>query len=45
MHAHTAQDKALVRRLDYKLIPWLTFLYLISFLDRTNIGKALPRLH
>jgi sugar phosphate permease len=26
--------------LDLKLIPWLSFLYLISFLDRTNIGNA-----
>ncbi|KAM3414931.1 hypothetical protein BST61_g10071 [Cercospora zeina] len=25
---------------DIKLIPWLTLLYLISFLDRTNIGNA-----
>ncbi|KAJ9663447.1 hypothetical protein H2201_005655 [Coniosporium apollinis] len=33
-------DKALLWRLDYKLIPWLCFLYLISFLDRTNIGNA-----
>ncbi|KAH9833360.1 pantothenate transporter liz1 [Teratosphaeria destructans] len=33
-------DRALVRRLDLKLIPWLTLLYLISFLDRTNIGNA-----
>ncbi|KAK6002901.1 hypothetical protein QM012_001651 [Aureobasidium pullulans] len=33
-------DKALVRKLDFKLIPWLSFLYLISFLDRTNIGNA-----
>ncbi|OQO08801.1 hypothetical protein B0A48_05691 [Cryoendolithus antarcticus] len=29
-----AIDKALVRRLDFKLIPWLTLLYLVSFLDR-----------
>ncbi|KAK5001666.1 hypothetical protein LTR28_012395, partial [Elasticomyces elasticus] len=35
-----AIDKRLVRMLDYKLIPWLCFLYLISFLDRTNIGNA-----
>jgi sugar phosphate permease len=34
------QDKALLRKLDFKLIPWLSFLYLISFLDRTNIGNA-----
>jgi len=29
-----------MRRLDYKLIPWLCLLYLTSFLDRTNIGNA-----
>lgn len=34
------QDKKLLRKLDFKLIPWLSFLYLISFLDRTNIGNA-----
>jgi len=35
-----AIDKKLLRKLDIKLIPWLSFLYLISFLDRTNIGNA-----
>lgn len=35
-----AIDRKLLRRLDWKLIPWLSFLYLISFLDRTNIGNA-----
>lgn len=34
------QDKKLLRKLDFHLIPWLTLLYLISFLDRTNIGNA-----
>ncbi|EMC91471.1 hypothetical protein BAUCODRAFT_80578 [Baudoinia panamericana UAMH 10762] len=43
-------DKKLVRRLDWMLIPWLTILYLVSFLDRTNIGNAkidglIPDLH
>ncbi|EAU35343.1 conserved hypothetical protein [Aspergillus terreus NIH2624] len=33
-------DRALVRKLDLRLIPWLSLLYLISFLDRTNIGNA-----
>jgi len=33
-------DKALLWKLDIALIPWLSFLYLISFLDRTNIGNA-----
>jgi hypothetical protein len=29
-------EKALVRRLDLKLLPPLTLLYLLSFLDRSN---------
>ncbi|XP_014555698.1 hypothetical protein COCVIDRAFT_101654 [Bipolaris victoriae FI3] len=33
-------DKKLLRKIDLHLIPWLSFLYLISFLDRTNIGNA-----
>ncbi|GAB1310689.1 MFS nicotinic acid transporter-like protein [Madurella fahalii] len=33
-------DRKLVRRLDWILIPWLCFLYLLAFLDRTNIGNA-----
>ncbi|KAF2112478.1 pantothenate transporter liz1 [Lophiotrema nucula] len=33
-------DRKLLWKLDLKLIPWLSFLYLISFLDRTNIGNA-----
>jgi hypothetical protein len=35
-----AYEKKLVRKLDWKLVPWLTLLYLISFLDRSNIGNA-----
>ncbi|KAI2463084.1 MFS general substrate transporter [Annulohypoxylon bovei var. microspora] len=33
-------DSKLVRRLDWILIPWLCILYLLAFLDRTNIGNA-----
>jgi sugar phosphate permease len=45
-----AIDKKLVRRLDLILVPWLSLLYLASFLDRTNIGNAkleglIPDLH
>ena len=29
-------EKALVRKLDLKLLPALTLLYLLSFLDRSN---------
>ncbi|GAW16013.1 hypothetical protein ANO14919_054350 [Xylariales sp. No.14919] len=33
-------EKRLVWRLDLVLIPWLCLLYLLAFLDRTNIGNA-----
>lgn len=32
--------KKLLRKIDMALIPFLAFLYLLSFLDRTNIGNA-----
>ncbi|PSR84282.1 major facilitator superfamily domain-containing protein [Coniella lustricola] len=35
-----ARDRKLVWRLDMVLIPWLCLLYLLAFLDRTNIGNA-----
>jgi sugar phosphate permease len=34
------KDRKLLWKLDLYLIPWLCLLYLISFLDRTNIGNA-----
>ncbi|KAF8216659.1 MFS general substrate transporter [Mycena galopus ATCC 62051] len=33
-------EAKLVRKLDLALIPWLSLLYLLSFLDRTSIGNA-----
>lgn len=33
-------EKKLIRKLDLRLIPLPTLLYLLSFLDRTNIGNA-----
>ena len=35
-------EKALLRKLDRKLLPALTLLYLLSFLDRSN-GISNPR--
>ncbi|KAM7200208.1 Major facilitator superfamily domain containing protein [Naviculisporaceae sp. PSN 640] len=35
-----AIDRRLLWKLDLKLLPWLCFLYLLAFLDRTNIGNA-----
>ncbi|KAG6012769.1 hypothetical protein E4U41_005241 [Claviceps citrina] len=33
-------ERKLLWKLDRTLIPWLCLLYLICFLDRTNIGNA-----
>ncbi|EPE25319.1 MFS general substrate transporter [Glarea lozoyensis ATCC 20868] len=32
--------KTLIRKLDWHLIPFLSLIYLLCFLDRTNIGNA-----
>ena len=34
------QTKKLIRKIDWALLPFLALLYLLSFLDRTNIGNA-----
>jgi hypothetical protein len=36
--------KKVVRKIDVRLIPLLTLLYLFSFIDRANIGKQLELL-
>ncbi|KAI0034640.1 major facilitator superfamily domain-containing protein [Vararia minispora EC-137] len=36
----TLEDIRLMRKVDVHLLPILTFLYLLSFLDRSNIGNA-----
>lgn len=33
-------EKAILRKMDIRLIPMLALLYLLSFLDRGNIGNA-----
>ncbi|KAJ3512288.1 hypothetical protein NLJ89_g3607 [Agrocybe chaxingu] len=33
-------EQKLIRKIDLALIPWLSFLYLLSFLDRSSIGNA-----
>ncbi|CCG80981.1 putative MFS transporter [Taphrina deformans PYCC 5710] len=35
-----AEDRALIRKIDLRTIPWLSFLYLLAFLDRANVGNA-----
>ncbi|KAF8461685.1 major facilitator superfamily domain-containing protein [Kalaharituber pfeilii] len=34
------RTQRLLRKLDWNLVPFLALLYLLSFLDRTNIGNA-----
>jgi hypothetical protein len=36
-------EKKLLRKIDVRLIPWLSLLYLLSFLGRTSIGNAKVR--
>ncbi|KDQ62291.1 hypothetical protein JAAARDRAFT_454866 [Jaapia argillacea MUCL 33604] len=36
----TPEDRRLLRKVDARLLPILTLLYLLSFLDRSNIGNA-----
>ncbi|KAK0239198.1 MFS general substrate transporter [Armillaria nabsnona] len=33
-------ERKLLRKLDIALVPWLSFLYLLSFLDRSSIANA-----
>ncbi|KAL4808420.1 major facilitator superfamily domain-containing protein [Aspergillus unguis] len=40
IHIDPAAEKALIRKLDGWLIPPVMLLYLLSFLDRVNIGNA-----
>ncbi|KAK5091320.1 hypothetical protein LTR05_001503 [Lithohypha guttulata] len=34
------ETKKILRKIDYRLLPVLTLLYLLAFLDRGNIGNA-----
>lgn len=36
----TPQEKELVRKIDYHLIPILWAMYVFNYLDRTNIGVS-----
>ncbi|KAK8058065.1 MFS transporter [Apiospora phragmitis] len=35
-----ALEQSVVRKLDYRIVPLVSFLFLLSFLDRSNIGNA-----
>jgi hypothetical protein len=36
-----AEEKALVRKIDMYLMPTIWIMYLLSYMDRTNIGMPL----
>ena len=40
LHQAIVDEKALMRKIDWRMVPWLSFLYLLSFLDRSNVGNA-----
>jgi hypothetical protein len=39
-HGKSKAEKKILRKMDLRLIPMLALLYLLSFLDRGNIGNA-----
>lgn len=39
----SVDGKKLMRKIDWAIIPWISLLYLLSFLDRTSIGNARVR--
>ncbi|EMD39264.1 hypothetical protein CERSUDRAFT_82011 [Gelatoporia subvermispora B] len=40
MDVSGVDERKLIRKLDWYLVPWLSFLYLLAFLDRSSIGNA-----
>ncbi len=36
----TVEAKRIIRKIDFRLVPLLSFLYMLTFLDRVNIGNA-----
>lgn len=35
------QEKALLRKLDWRIVPWIFILYFLSVEDRANVGYAM----
>ena len=38
-------ERKLLRKIDWHVVPWLSVLYLLNFLDRGNIGNARVCVH
>lgn len=41
IHFDPAAERRVVRKIDLRLMPLVMFLYLLAYLDRSNIGYAL----
>lgn len=39
IHIDPVAEKRVIRKCDYRVVPPLTVLFLLAFLDRTNIGQ------
>ncbi|KAL8707525.1 MAG: hypothetical protein Q9220_007467 [cf. Caloplaca sp. 1 TL-2023] len=39
-HVHPEVEKRVIRKLDFRVVPLVSALYLLAFLDRSNIGNA-----
>lgn len=37
---HDKETRRILRKVDFRLLPMLTLLYVLAFLDRGNIGNA-----
>ena len=40
LESRSAYDRSITRKLDRHIIPWLFGLWLLAFIDRSNIGNA-----
>ncbi|KAF2742359.1 MFS general substrate transporter [Sporormia fimetaria CBS 119925] len=40
LELHEAEAKRILSKVDYRLVPLLALLYLVAFIDRSNIGNA-----
>lgn len=36
-------EKKIVRHLDRRILPWIFVLWLLAFIDRSNVSRSLPK--
>jgi len=40
LHMSPEEERRILKKIDYRLVPILSLLYLVAFIDRSNIGNA-----